>query len=110
MSMRTTMSSCAAAAAFFLGVSPAMAGNPERGQAMSAVCAACHGTDGTSVAPDFPNIGGQHEQYLYRALLDYKLGNRQDPIMAGQVAALSRQEMRDLAAFYARQEGLYLKK
>jgi cytochrome c553 len=96
--------------AFFLVVSPVMAGNPERGQAISGVCAACHGTDGTSVVPDFPNIGGQHEQYLYRALLDYKLGNRQDPIMSAQVVELSRQDMRDLAAFYARQEGLYLKK
>jgi len=110
MSMRITLSSCAVVAALFLVVSPAMAGDPERGQAMSAVCAACHGTDGKSVVSDFPNIGGQHEQYLYRALLDYKLGNRQDPIMSGQVAALSRQDMRDLAAFYARQEGLYLKK
>lgn len=88
----------------------AMAWNAERGQAISQVCAACHGPTGTSIAPDFPNIGGQHRDYLYRSLLDYKLGNRQDPIMAGQVAELSRQDMRDLAAFYAAQEGLYLKR
>lgn len=110
MSMHTTLSSCAAAMALLLLGSPALAGDPARGQAISTVCAACHGADGKSVAPDFPNIGGQHQQYLYRALLDYKLGNRQDPIMAGQVAELSRQDMRDLAAFYAAQEGLYLKK
>lgn len=90
--------------------SQAMAGNPDRGREKSAVCAACHGETGTSPVPDFPNIGGQHEQYLYRALLDYKLGNRQDPIMVGQVAELSRQDMRDLAAFFARQQGLYLKR
>ena len=89
--------------------SAALAWNAERGQSISQVCAACHGPTGTSIAPDFPNIGGQHRDYLYRALLDYKLGNRQDPIMAGQVAELSRQDMRDLAAFYAAQEGLYLK-
>lgn len=94
----------------FVLSSSAMAWNAERGQEISQVCAACHGTTGTSVAPDFPNIGGQHRDYLYRSLLDYKLGNRQDPIMAGQVAELSRQDMRDLAAFYAGQEGLYLKR
>lgn len=86
------------------------AGDPARGEAKSAVCAACHGPTGTSPVPDFPNIGGQYEQYLYRAMLDYRLGNRQDPIMQAQVAELSRQDMRDLAAFYARQEGLYLKR
>ncbi len=97
-------------ASLVLFSSQAMAGNPDRGREKSAVCAACHGETGTSPVPDFPNIGGQHEQYLYRALLDYKLGNRQDPIMVGQVAELSRQDMRDLAAFFARQQGLYLKR
>lgn len=90
--------------------SVATAWNVERGQEISQVCAACHGSTGSSVVPDFPNLGGQHRDYLYRSLLDYKLGNRQDPIMMGQVAELSRQDMRDLAAFYAAQEGLYLKR
>ena len=90
--------------------SSALAWNVERGQAISQTCAACHGPTGTSMVPDFPNIGGQHRDYLYRALLDYKLGNRQDPLMQAQVAELSRQDMRDLAAFYAAQEGLYLKR
>lgn len=93
-----------------LASSGVFAWNAERGQEISQVCAACHGPTGTSVVPDFPNIGGQHRDYLYRALLDYKLGNRQDPIMAAQVAELSRQDMRDLAAFYAAQEGLYVKR
>lgn len=93
-----------------LASGPLLAWNAERGQAISQVCAACHGPTGSSVVPDFPNIGGQHRDYLYRALLDYKLGNRQDPIMAAQVAELTRQDMRDLAAFYAAQEGLYLKR
>nr|MBL8456659.1 cytochrome c [Zoogloeaceae bacterium] len=86
------------------------AGDPVRGKELSAVCAACHGEDGKSIAPMFPNIGGQYEQYLYQALLDYKRGNRKDPIMAAQVEALERADLRDLAAYYASQKGLYLKR
>lgn len=95
---------------FGLASFAAQAGDPVRGKELAAVCAACHGETGKSIAPSFPNIGGQHEQYLYRALLDYKLGNRKNPIMAGQVEALERADMRDLAAYYASQEGLYLKR
>lgn len=108
--MRPIPLSLALAAACVFSSPSALAGNPERGQEKSAVCAACHGPTGISPVPDFPSIGGQHEKYLYRALLDYKIGNRQDPIMAGQVAELSTQDLRDLAAYFARQEGLYLKR
>lgn len=98
-------------AALLLAVSlPAQAGDAARGKSLSTTCAACHGADGRSPAPDFPHIGGQVEEYLYRALLDYKLGVRQDAIMAGQVANLSKQDMRDLAAFYASQSVLTLKR
>lgn len=100
----------AAAASLSLMGASAQAADPERGKALSAPCAACHGETGISVAPIFPNLAGQYEQYLYRALLDYKLGNRKNPIMSPQVEALSRADMRDLAAFYARQQGLYLKR
>lgn len=93
-----------------LGSFNALAGNAERGKTLSEPCAACHGEAGKSIAPSFPNIGGQHEQYLYRALLDYKLGNRKNPIMAAQVEGLERADLRDLAAFYASLEGLYLKR
>lgn len=100
----------AAPVLFALAPLAAQAGDPVRGKELSAVCAACHGEDGKSIAPSFPNIGGQHEQYLYRALLDYKLGNRKNPIMSAQVEALERADLRDLAAYYAGQEGLYLKR
>lgn len=101
--------SCLAALMFAVSFS-AHAGDAARGKSISTTCAACHGADGKSPAPDFPNIGGQLPDYLYRALLDYQLGNRQDPIMAGQVANLSRQDMRDLAAFYGSQSGLFLRR
>jgi len=90
---------------------PAQAsGDPMRGKEKSEVCAACHGADGNSPTPAFPRIGGQHEDYLLQALLDYKAGKRKNPIMAAQVEALSKQDMADLAAWYGAQKGLYVKR
>ena len=79
------------------------AGNPTAGKAKSQTCAACHGADGNSMSPDFPKIAGQHEEYLYKQLKQYKAGDRQNAIMAGQVAGLSDQDMQDLAAYFASQ-------
>ena len=70
------------------------------------VCAACHGNDGSSLAPAFPRIGGQHRDYLYHALRQYQSGGRSDPIMLGIVATLSDEDMRALARYYSRQDGL----
>lgn len=86
---------------------PALAGgNAEAGKAKSAVCAGCHGADGNSQTAMFPKLAGQYEDYLYHSLKDYKSGKRKNPIMNGQVASLSDQDMQDLAAFFARQKGL----
>lgn len=108
----TTFGKISCLAALMLAISvPAHAGDAARGKELSTPCAACHGPDGTSPTPAFPNIGGQIPEYLYRALLDYKLGTRENAIMAGQVENLSRQDMKDLAAFYGSQKGsLYLKR
>ncbi|MBL8473987.1 MAG: cytochrome c [Rhodocyclaceae bacterium] len=76
-------------------------GNKTRGQELSAPCAACHGADGNSVAPDFPRLAGQHESYLFRALQDYKSGARKNAIMAGQVENLKKADMADLAAYFS---------
>jgi cytochrome c553 len=81
------------------------AGDAAAGKAKSATCVACHGMDGNSAAPNFPKIAGQHEGYLYKQLMDFKTGKRVDPTMAGMVAALSKKDMRDLAAYYAGQTG-----
>jgi cytochrome c553 len=80
-------------------------GNLEAGKAKAAqVCAACHGPDGNKpTGPDFPLLGGQHVDYLKKALADYKSGKRNNPIMKGFAATLSNQEMDDLAAWFASQ-------
>ncbi|MGD8957741.1 MAG: c-type cytochrome, partial [Chromatiaceae bacterium] len=80
------------------------AGNAEAGKAKSATCTACHGPDGNSAAPNFPKLAGQHAAYLYKQLKDYKSGDRQNAVMAGMVAALSDEDMADLAAYYAAQQ------
>lgn len=106
--MKKTMFILAAAA---LGVSlPVHAkGDYEAGKAKSTTCAACHGADGVSSIPSFPKLAGQNRDYLYQALRDYKAGKRKNPIMAGQVQALSDADMHDLAMYYSKQKGLYLK-
>lgn len=74
------------------------------GKAKSAVCGACHGADGISVAPIYPNLKGQKEAYLLSSLKAYKSGQRQggmSMIMKPQVDALTDADMENLAAYYA---------
>lgn len=81
-------------------------GDAETGKAKAAqVCAACHGADGAKPsAPDQPILAGQYYDYLVKALSDYKSGKRSDPVMKGFAAGLSRQDMEDLAAWFASQK------
>lgn len=81
-------------------------GIPAAGKEKASVCEACHGRDGKSIAPNYPHLAGQHESYLVKALADYRAGRRTNPIMAPMAANLSDQDIVDLAAWYASQEGL----
>ncbi len=95
------------AALFVLGSTvPAVAtaADAEAGKAKAAVCAACHGKDGIAAIPGYPNLAGQNEQYLVSALKAYKNKQRsggQAAIMQGQAAALSDEDIANLAAYYA---------
>ena len=75
----------------------------EAGRAKAQVCAACHGADGNSSAGNFPNLAGQNWRYIYIQLKDFKEGRRNDPVMSPMAAALSREDMIDVANFYAAQ-------
>lgn len=79
-------------------------GDPKAGEAKAAVCAACHGAKGVSAVPAWPKLAGQAATYTYAQLKHFKDGSRNNAVMAGQVAALSDQDMQDLAAYYAAQE------
>jgi cytochrome c553 len=94
-------------AAAVVSLAPAGAiagGDAANGEALSATCAACHGADGNSTIEANPILAGQYESYLVQALKDYRSGARQNAIMAGFAAALSDQDIRDLAAYFASQE------
>ena len=81
-------------------------GDPNAGKAKSTTCQACHGLDGKIVMPEYPNLAGQYESYMEKALRDYRDGRRSNPIMAPMAAGLSDQDIKDLAAWYAQQDGL----
>jgi cytochrome c553 len=101
--MKTT-TTLLAFAAFATLAAPAQARDLAAGAAKAKeVCSACHGMDGNSQTPDYPKIGGQYEDYLAKALRDYKSGARKNPIMAGFAGALSPQDISNLAAYYASQ-------
>jgi cytochrome c553 len=88
----------------FVSLHAVAKGDASAGQAKSAVCAACHGTDGNSVVPNWPKLAGQHEPYLARHIALIKSGARPVPEMAGIVPGLSDQDIDDLAAYFASQE------
>ena len=79
----------------------------EAGRAKSATCASCHGEDGVAKAPQWPNLAGQHENYLQVALERYKSGERVDLVMNPLIAALDEQSIEELAAFFAAQPHLH---
>jgi len=81
------------------------AGDATAGQAKAAACAACHGADGNSAAPNFPKLAGQGERYLLKQMHEIKSGARAAPLMAGQLDNMSEQEMADIAAYFASQKG-----
>lgn len=81
-------------------------GDVEKGKQLSQTCAGCHGADGNSAVPTNPILAGQYESYLVRALSDYQSGARNNAIMSGFAAALSEQDIRDLAAYFAAQESV----
>jgi cytochrome c553 len=101
MAMRSRSLILAAA----LGFAGAAAGaDLQAGQAKAKeVCQACHGMDGNSQNSDYPKIGGQYPDYLAKALRDYKSGARKNPIMAGFAGTLSKQDIENVAAYYASQ-------
>jgi len=85
-------------------------GDPAKGQAIgSTMCAACHAADGNSIGAPNPKLAGQHAEYLFKQMKNFKAadGNppeRNNPIMNGMIAAFDEAQMRDLAAYFAAQK------
>ena len=67
----------------------------------TAVCAACHGADGNSMIPANPKLAQQHPEYLVKQLKEFKSGKRANAVMSGMVAALSEDDMKNIAYWAA---------
>ena len=98
----------AASMAAFITVTSAVAadfGDPAKAQPIAGqLCAACHGADGNSPLPMNPSLAGQHPEYLFKQLNEFKSGSRNNAVMMGMVAGLSAADMRNLAAYYSAQK------
>ena len=90
---------------FLFGLLPASAeslvdGDAEAGKAKAVTCSACHGADGNSINPMWPNIAGQSAKYIEEQLQAFKSGQRADPLMTSQAMLLSDTDMADLAVYF----------
>lgn len=77
--------------------------DPQAGQAKSVTCSACHGADGNSAVPQWPNLAGQHTAYLERQIKLIMSNARPVPEMMAIVAGLTDADIRDLSAYFASQ-------
>jgi cytochrome c553 len=71
------------------------------GKAKSAVCAACHGANGISIIPDYPNLAGQKVKYLESTIKAYRDGERKNPIMSPMASGLSDSDIANISAYFA---------
>ena len=103
--MKTKLASLIATAGLTLAAFNAQAsslvdGSAEDGKAKALTCTACHGPEGNSVNPLWPNIAGQGAPYIVTQLKAFKEGARQDPLMTSQAMLLSDEDMADLAVYF----------
>ncbi|MSQ98595.1 MAG: cytochrome c [Xanthomonadales bacterium] len=107
--MKTTLKTFLTIVAPLLLALPTIAiakGDATAGQKKSATCTACHGENGLSVDPNYPNLAGQYQDYMIKALGDYRSGKRTNVIMANFAGQLNNQDIQDLAAWFSSQKGL----
>jgi len=78
-----------------------VSGDAAAGRGKAAVCTACHGADGVAIAPTFPNLAGQHPDYLYWELVEYHSGAVPESPMTPLASTLTDADMRDLAHYFA---------
>src|SRR5579885_2540856 len=80
---------------------PAGAADVKAGRQKALQCQTCHGLDGQSKLPDAPNLAGQVEVYLAKALQDYRTGARRNEMMSLVAKPLKDDDIADLAAYFA---------
>ncbi|WP_144777324.1 c-type cytochrome [Marinobacter maritimus] len=94
-------------AVIFGGVAlPNLAADAAAGAEKIATCIACHGVDGQSSAPIYPNLAGQPSAYLELALKAYREGERtggMSAVMTPQATKLTDEDIADMSAYYSEQ-------
>lgn len=102
--MKLVLLACALLAPFALfaeGPSAAVMGDASAGATKSAACVACHGVGGNGIInPEWPKLAAQHPDYVATQLKNFKANVRKNPVMYGQAALLSEQDMADLGAYF----------
>lgn len=78
-------------------------GDPNKGREKSQVCQGCHGADGNSYGPEWPNLASQHTSYLTKQIRNFKDGVRKNETMNSMAAGLSEEDIKDIAAFFSSQ-------
>ena len=78
-----------------------LAGDAAAGKAKAASCAGCHGTNGISNNPMWPNLAGQQQGYLVKQLKAFRDGTRADPMMSPMAKPLSDADIENIAAYYS---------
>lgn len=77
------------------------AGDTAAGRQKALMCQTCHGLDGKAKIPEAPNLAGQSEIYLIKALKDYRSGARKNDMMSLVAPTLKDKDIDDLAAYYS---------
>jgi cytochrome c553 len=81
--------------------SPAVAGDAAAGKVRANQCFVCHGADGLSKQPDAPNLAGQNETYVIKALKDYRSGKREHEVMSMMAKNLTDDDITNVAAYFS---------
>ncbi|HTC27438.1 c-type cytochrome [Dyella sp.] len=82
---------------------PALAADMPPKPVRLGLCAACHGETGMAQIPGAPNLAGQKLDYLRKALMDYRDGNRDVPLMRAAIGPVSDADLDQLARWYSAQ-------
>ena len=80
-----------------------MKGSADAGATKAAVCTACHGVNGNSSNPEWPNLAGQNAAYIREQLAMFKARKRVNEIMYPIIAQMTEQDFADLAAYFSAQ-------
>ena len=103
MMMKTWLTTLSVATALICGPAHAQGDAAAGEQKASTICLACHGPMGNSVVPNWPKLAGQHPEYIYKQLKNFKDGAREDPQMTPMALPLTDADMLNVAAYYSAQ-------